>query len=359
MPTAELIREKLVRTLRISTRCDAHRMQHPAGPAGQAQEGAAPAPVAGGVDVQGVAVGHGGAQGGGALPVEGLQCGQEAVATGRGRQERQCLRISRALSVPPASVVSRRVLLFWSLKVRPQSEQCSCSATKSTCGGVPRRRVERAILSPDQPALRACSNSRVSARQSPLSCRLRAARSGRKRPAPGPDGWWGVVLQAAGRLSGECAKMVDGDMQEGAEFAVGAAVLGFADQAPDGLGEGAVAGEADVADGEQAEAVEAGRVTAGPEPAVVVVAAQIGDLPEAAEGGGAGGLQGLLELTEGDGRAGGQQGDENVGGAPGHTATAYVQGAQLAYTVARLGGELSPDRIQPETTGISWPGRCE
>ena len=61
-------------------RCDAHRVEHPAGPAGQAQERAALAPVAGGVDVQGIAMGHGGAQGRGALPMPGLQCSQEAVA---------------------------------------------------------------------------------------------------------------------------------------------------------------------------------------------------------------------------------------------------------------------------------------
>ena len=103
----------------------------------------------------------------------------------------------------------------------------------------------------------------------------------------------------------------------------------------------------DVADGEQAEAVESGRVPAGVEAAVVVVAAQIGDLTEVAEGGGAGGLQGLLKLIEGDGRAGGQQGDEHVGGAPGHSATVYVEGAQVAYTVSQLGGDPGSDGRKP------------
>ena len=140
---------------------------------------------------------------------------------------------------------------------------------------------------------------------------------------------------------------MDGNLQEGAEFAVAAAVRGLADQAPDGLGEGAVAGEVDVADGKQAEAIEAGRVAAGVEAAVVVVATQIGDLTEVAEGGGAGGLQGLLELIEDDGGAGCQQGEERAGGAPGHSATVCVQGAQVDYTVSQLGGEPGSDGRKP------------
>ena len=98
--------------------------------------------------------------------------------------------------VPPASVISRRVLLFWRLKVWPQCEQCRRSATQSTRGGVPPTRVARAILAPDQPALRAGSRSGVSAHQSPFACRCREARSGRRRPAPGPGGW--VESGAAG-----------------------------------------------------------------------------------------------------------------------------------------------------------------
>ncbi len=57
--------------------------------------------------------------------------------------------------------------------------------------------------------------------------------------------------------------------------------------------------EVDVADGEQAEAVEAIGVAVGVEAAVVVVAAEVADLAEVAEGGGPGGLaEGMLELFE-------------------------------------------------------------
>ena len=112
---------------------------------------------------------------------------------------------------------------------------------------------------------------------------------------------------------------VHGDLQEGAEFLVGEAVLGFAEQALDGGGQGAVAGEVHVAEGEQAEAVEAVGIAVGVEAAVVVVAAEVADLAEVAEGGGAGGLaESGLELNEGDGGAGSQQGDEQVGRAHGH-----------------------------------------
>ena len=79
-------------------------------------------------------------------------------------------------------------------------------------------------------------------------------------------------------------------------------VLGFAEQALDGGGQGAIAGEVDIADGEQAEAVEAIGIAVGVEAAVVVVAAEVADLAEVAEGGGPGGLaEGLLELFESDG----------------------------------------------------------
>ena len=75
--------------LALVLRSDADRVQHPARPAGQAQEGAALALVAGGVDVQGIAMAHGGVQGRGPLPVQGLQSGQEAIAQrghGTGRE---------------------------------------------------------------------------------------------------------------------------------------------------------------------------------------------------------------------------------------------------------------------------------
>ena len=192
-------------------RSDPHRVQHPAGPAVQAHEGAALALVAGGVDVQGIAMGQGGAQGRGALPVQLLQRPQEAIAQrghGTGRegdplagqvgadllalavaviarqarqcwpggaspasrrdpasgwgQARQCLRISRARSVPAARVTSTRVLLVCVSRARPQCGQWRASATKSTLGGAPSAHVTRAILSPIQPASRACSSSSVS-----------------------------------------------------------------------------------------------------------------------------------------------------------------------------------------------------
>ena len=109
------------------------------------------------------------------------------------------------------------------------------------------------------------------------------------------------------------------DLQQGAEFLVGEAGLGLGEQAPDGGGEGGVAGEVDIADREQAEAVEAGRVAVGVEAAVVVVAAQVADLAEVAEGGAAGdAAEGLADLVHGDGGFGGQQRDEPSGGTGGH-----------------------------------------
>ena len=63
-------------------RSDTHCVEDPAGPAGQAQERPALALVARGVDVQGIALGHGGAQGRSPLPVQPLQHFQEAIAEG-------------------------------------------------------------------------------------------------------------------------------------------------------------------------------------------------------------------------------------------------------------------------------------
>ena len=89
-----------------------------------------------------------------------------------------------------------------------------------------------------------------------------------------------------------------GDPQQAAEFLVGPAIGGCAEQALDGGGQRAVAGEAHVAEPEQAEAIEAVRVAGGIEAAIVVEAAQVGDLAEVAEGGAAGGLaEGVLELS--------------------------------------------------------------
>ena len=73
-------------------------------------------------------------------------------------------------------------------------------------------------------------------------------------------------------MEGDEQEGVHGDVQEVAEFLVGEAVLGFAEQSLDGGAQGAIAGEVDVADGEQAEAVEAIGIAVGVEAAVVVVA---------------------------------------------------------------------------------------
>ena len=89
----------------------------------------------------------------------------------------------------------------------------------------------------------------------------------------------------AGRLALGEALLADRGEQEGAhghveqcgEFLGGEAVGGFAEQALDGLCEGAVAGEVGVAEGEEAEAVEASGVAEGVEAAVVVVAAEVGE----------------------------------------------------------------------------------
>ena len=61
-------------------RSDAHCVQDPAGPAVQAAERAAAALVTGRIDGQGIAVGQGGPQGRGALPMQRLQGRQEAIA---------------------------------------------------------------------------------------------------------------------------------------------------------------------------------------------------------------------------------------------------------------------------------------
>ena len=221
------------------------------------RKAAAAALVARGVDVQGIAVRQGGAQGRGAAPVQRLQGRQEAIAQARRRNRPRgrgpggpgrcgspraggggdsgparptrsgpsrsagregpgrpaaarprragrgsaghCLRISRARSVPAARVTSLRVLLFCGLRGRPQSGQCRGSATKSTRGGAPSMSVARAILSPDQPASRACSRSSVRRRQAPLFRRSGGARNARTRPGPAPAGRVGSEPAGGGR----------------------------------------------------------------------------------------------------------------------------------------------------------------
>ena len=141
----------------------------------------------------------------------------------------------------------------------------------------------------------------------------------------------------------------DGDMQEGAELLVGPAGLRLAD----GAGQGAVAGEAVGADREQAEAVEAQRVAEGVEAAIAVVAAQVVDLAEVAEGGSAvGSVEGLLELGEGERLRSGESIGEEGGGAPGH---ARVVCRYVRYTVPFQ----VPDRSEAgrERSGIGSAGR--
>ena len=85
-----------------------------------------------------------------------------------------------------------------------------------------------------------------------------------------------------------------------------------------------------VAQGEQPVAVEAQRVAVRVVAAVVVVAAQMGDLPQVAEGGGARGIaERGLELGEGDGGAGSQPGGQHVGGALRHDAPVYLRANKL------------------------------
>ena len=126
---------------------------------------------------------------------------------------------------------------------------------------------------------------------------------------------------AAGALAADSGEQegAHGNLEKSGEFLGGEAVCGFAEQALDGVGEGAVAGEVGVADGEEAEAVKPSGVKEGVEAAVVVVAAEVADLAEVAGGGAKGDLaEGLLELIDGDGGVGGEQGEEQIGGAGGH-----------------------------------------
>ena len=70
----------------------------------------------------------------------------------------------------------------------------------------------------------------------------------------------GAMLADSGEQEGAY-----GNVEQSGELLGGEGVRGLADQAPDSVGEGAVTGEVGVTDGEEAEAVEAGRVSAGVE----------------------------------------------------------------------------------------------
>ena len=74
------------------------------------------------------------------------------------------------------------------------------------------------------------------------------------------------------------------DVQQGGKFLRCPAGLGLVNEAGHGCGEAAVLGEAHGTEREQAEAVEALRVEARVVAPILVVAAQVGDLAEVAEG---------------------------------------------------------------------------
>ena len=219
--------------------------------------------VTGRVDVQGIAVGQGGPQGRGAVPMQSLQGSQEAIAQrgdGTGRQGealagqrradlpraggggdsgpvrptrsgpsrsagrtgpvrpvaarprpagrrsgRHCLRISRARSVPAARVTSMRVLLFCGLRGRPQWEHWCSSATKST-PGEPRRRVWHGRSCRRTARVAGLFQQQRQEAVDPLFRRSGGARSARTRPGPAPSGMAGSGLQAAGHRPGPGAR---------------------------------------------------------------------------------------------------------------------------------------------------------
>ena len=195
------------------------REQDPAGEPVQAQEGAALALVTGGVEMQDIALRHGGAQGRGALPVQGFEGQQEAIAqrghrtAGQGDaapgefglnlsaleaaviagqadprdqvvaetlarrgQLGQPLRGRHGVAaVGPAMgaefvrheradgrVTSTRDWLLYGVRARPQCRQWVVSAAKSRRGGVPFKSPQRAMLSALQPASKAWARHSVS-----------------------------------------------------------------------------------------------------------------------------------------------------------------------------------------------------
>ena len=103
---------------------------------------------------------------------------------------------------------------------------------------------------------------------------------------------WRRQWKRARRLAGLLQQL-----QEGPRLRVAETVLGTGEQTLTGRAQGGVAGEVDIADREQAEGVEAASVPSAIDAAVVVVAAQAGD---------------LLELLQGDGGAISQQRAQRV-----------------------------------------------
>ena len=134
-----------------------------------------------------------------------------------------------------------------------------------------------------------------------------------------------------------------GHVQQGLQFRLRAPGGGLLHQAPHGSAQGAVAGEADVAEGRQPVAVEAQGVAQGVVAAVVVVAAQVADLPEVVEGGGARRIaERRPELPEGDRRAGGQQRGQHVGGARCHVDPVAAGWPAESLAAGRRGGLRGP-----------------
>ena len=143
-----------------------------------------------------------------------------------------------------------------------------------------------------------------------------------------------------------------GHVQQGAQFLVGETLGGLAEQALDGGAQGAVARETHIAQGEQAEAIQAGGVAGGIEAAIVVVAAPVGHLAEVAEGGGAGSLvEGGLELREGDRGVSSEQGEQQVGRALGHVDPVYSDCWNIIYTVSNYGQEMGPNGCETAQFG--------
>ena len=150
-----------------------------------------------------------------------------------------------------------------------------------------------------------------------------------------------------------------GHVQQGAQFLLRAPGSGLAHQALHGGAEGAVAGEVDVAQGHEPVAVEAQPVAEGVVAAVVVVAAQVADLLEIAEGGGARSIaERGLELGEGDGRAGGQQGGQHGGGAPSHDETVYNTVPQDIQTVPQALAPATRSGGHGQHGGAGGPGEA-
>ena len=437
-------------------RGDPDRVQHPVPPAVQAQELPPAALVTGGVDVQRIARGHGGAQGRGLVPMQGFESPQEAIAqhrhgTGgqldpaagefganlaplllpviagtahpddqvvaelllrrhepgqlggdrdrRGRAVpaalanlahpdgagRQCgdspglalLRLQPLPAVRAATRLGREIHCQARRRRRGRRPGPGPAAVSTVCRAPflrPLREVEagehRAHLRPGDrrrmPLQAAGDPGRRRARVAHQSQQHgddhRRFRRGRDRadalrvkarlarlPLGVADrGVGGPIDPDAGHALADQRLAADGGQQEGLhahlqpglQFLLRAAVGGLGDETAHGGSESAVAGEMHVAQGEQPESVEAQRIGVGVVAAVVVVAAQMGDLLEEAKGGGAGGIaEGRLELGEGDGSGGSQPCGQHVGGTLGHEDRAGQKHGKVGILYQTEGGK--------------------